>query len=117
MNGVLVDELIAALASLVEDAVLSLEDVCVGYQKVQRTGLSKEQLDTVFEVFRNLLNGGRDISGVEIRCRDTSIYDWEEFLPSPGEITILHRSRTRTSYITIRQQSVHAQGGSPYGTQ
>lgn len=118
MNVVLVDELVKALASLVEGAnsVSCLEtgpEFGTNYPMV-----TAPNIGLVIDAFSDLLSEGRDVSGVEVRSYRTPCFAEESWLvPQKGTVQILFGTARKTYHITIRQQSVHAQGGTPYGSQ
>lgn len=122
MNVVLVDELVKALASLCEEAnsINCLEtgpEFAVNAWEVHPR-VKTTNVGLVIEAFSALLSEGRGVSGVELETYRTPYYA-EDVMggSSQGLIQVFFGTADRTYHITIRQQSVHAQGGTPYGSQ
>lgn len=117
MNVVLVDGLVKALASLVEDAN-SISCLETGPKFGDSHLGESPNIGLVIDAFSDLLSEGRDVSGVEIRSYRTPYYAGDILGGScKGTIQVLFGTARKTYHITIRQQSVHAQGGTPYGSQ
>lgn len=113
--NVQIDGLVMALASIIEDAS-TLKCTMVNHKSLCGSSES-EELSVVIDMFRHLLEMGRTVDDVEVIGYQTPVNDWVEFVPQKGTVQILFRTDSRTYTITIRQQSVHAQGGVPYGHQ
>lgn len=109
MNAVLVDELILALASLVEEAS-HIDGLEVEFKSVREGLCTPEQRNVIDTFFRDILSQGRNVQDVMLRSHENSSEDWYEFIPKKGEISIIAQTDKRVHTLTIRQQSVHAQG-------
>lgn len=113
MNIVLVDGLVKALASLIEDAnSINCLETSTESEKGPRS--PSQDLSLIIDAFRDLLSEGRNVSGVEIETCRTPFYP-EDMLgfSTQGAIQLFWGTGTRTYHITIRQQRGHAQGGTP----
>ncbi len=113
MTKATVDGLVTALVSLSKDT-----SVLERASSAAVLPPSEEGYTLFRHTLTTLLRAGRGVTDMSVTvCSNLVSEEMMGGAPKRGEIRISFVNDTERFTITIRQQSVHARGGLPYGTQ